>query len=282
MRATCSVKAVACSLILGSSCTTVQAVQSQTIEERLADRSARVMFVGAHPDDETLVAPILARACIALERPCLLFIFTRGEGGRCPFKTGCWPDLGSLRAFEISRVASRYGAELELHRFWNAPLPRESFPPREAIAFRWNQSGDPVGLVASAIARFQPTILLTFDPDRGFTDHPEHALAARFAREGLARAAPPRRVNAYEVLNRFWITRLVGASDPAEPTELFDTHVPCGKPNLACLDVALEITKLHKTQARDMGLVRSLRPQMGHLYLRDVSLEWHDGEPPKP
>jgi hypothetical protein len=90
----------------------------------------------------------------------------------------------------------------------------------------------------------------------------------------MNRAEPFRVAHAYLVLNHFWITRLVGASDPAEPTETFDTHVACKKPSLSCLDVALEITKLHRTQVRDMGLVRELRPQIGQLYLREVTAEW--------
>ena len=36
------------------------------------------------------------------------------------------------------------------------------------------------------------------------------------------------------------------------------------------LDVALRISKAHRTQARDMGTVRALRPQMGTFYLRRV------------
>ncbi len=59
-------------------------------------------------------------------------------------------------------------------------------------------------------------------------------------------------------------------ADPSEPTELFDTHLPCGAPGRTCLDVALRITHAHQTQARDMQNIRALRPQIGVLYLRAV------------
>lgn len=249
------------------------ASQAAPLDELLQRDDARVMWVGAHPDDEALVGPILARACIALERPCYMFVFNHGDGGRCPFKTGCYPSLGDVRHRELTRVADAYRAELEHHRFWNAPLPESSFPPRHAIAKRWrvDRGSDPAELVARAIERFKPTILLTFDPHRGFTGHPEHQLASRFAMDAVRRAAPRHRVaHVYNVLNRYWMMRLAGAADPSEPTEEFDTHVSCGAPRRTCLDVALEVTKFHRTQIRDMGQVRALRPQIGVLYLRSV------------
>jgi LmbE family N-acetylglucosaminyl deacetylase len=262
--------------LLMPACASVQG----RLESAIGEESARVMWVGAHPDDETLASPVLARACIGLGRPCYFFVFNHGDGGRCPLKLGCNPSLAAVRGRELARVAQAYRAELEHHWFFNAPLPEESFPPRAAIAQIWRKREDPGALVARAIRRFRPTVLLTFDPDRGFTGHPEHQLASRFAMEAVKRAADPnaqslggephRVQNVYHVLNHYWMTRLTGGSDPAEPTETFDTHAACGPPRRTCLDVALELTKLHKTQIRDMGLVRSLRPQMGLLYLRRV------------
>jgi LmbE family N-acetylglucosaminyl deacetylase len=263
---------------LSAACATTST--SPKLDALLAEESARVMWVGAHPDDETLAGPLLARACIELKRPCLLFVMTRGEGGRCPFKTGCSPDLGTVRAHELVRVAKAYGAELEHHHFWNAPLPESSFPTRPEIARRWLRAQDPAALIARAIRRFHPTILLTFDPEHGFTGHPEHQLASRFSFQGVRRAAdggfepmgePPWKVRGvYELLNHFWITRLAGSADPNIPTEAFDTSVSCGPPRKPCLDVALEITKLHRSQIRDMGLVRELRPMISAVHLREV------------
>jgi LmbE family N-acetylglucosaminyl deacetylase len=250
------------------------------VDVAVESEDARVMWIGAHPDDETLAAPLLARACIGLKKPCYFFVFNHGDGGRCPLKLGCNPTLAATRGRELKKVADAYGAELEHHFFYNAPLPEESFPPRASIAKIWKKKADPGELVANAIRKFRPTMILTFDPERGFTGHPEHQLASRFAMEGLQRAADstaeglegePWRVPVmYHVLNHFWITRIAGSSDPAEPTEEFNTHQSCGAPRKTCLDVALEITKFHVTQVRDMGLVRQLRPQIGQLYLRKI------------
>lgn len=232
---------------------------------------ARVMWVGAHPDDESLVGPILARACKALKRPCLLFVMNRGDGGECLRWPNCNPTLAEVRAEEMREVARRLGAQLEHHAFWNAPLPIESFPPRHEIAKKWLEQADPAELVAKAIRRFKPTVLLTFDPDRGFTGHPEHQLASRFAMAGIVRAGDVHRVaNAYNVVNHLWLANLAGRADPGEHQEEFETHVPCGAPNRTCLDVAFEVARAHRTQAKDMRTIRALRPQLGSLYVRRV------------
>ena len=243
-----------------------------TLGSALAEEEARVLWVGAHPDDEALVGPILAHACRGLGRRCRLLVLTHGDGGECLLWPNCHPTLAAVRGQELAEVARRFHAELEHHTYWNAPLPWESFPRREEIAARWIAAGDPAEVVAKAIDTLRPTVLLTFDAERGFTGHPEHQLAARFAMAGAARATW-KVPHVYQALNHFWLTRMLGTSDPGMPTESFDTHVACGSPGRACLDVALRISEAHRTQARDMGTVRALRPQMGTFYLRKVDVD---------
>lgn len=251
----------------------------------------RVMWVGAHPDDESLAGPILARACKGLRRPCLLYVMNHGDGGECLKRESCFPDLATVRGREMREVARRYNAQLEHRWLYNAPLPFSSFPPREVIAKLWLAEEDVGAEVARAIRRFRPTVLLTFDPNRGFTGHPEHQLAARFAMEGAVRAAdaretklrlPPHRVtHTYQVLSSAWVARLLGIRDPADPTETFDTHVACGSEGRPCLDVALRITRAHETQAEDMATIRTLRPQIGLQYLKRIDPEKeHKADPP--
>lgn len=252
---------------------------AKPLDALLTEEGTRVLWVGAHPDDESLAGPILARACRDQKRPCLLLVMNHGDGGECLRWPSCHPDLATVRGQELAEVARRYHAELLHLSHYNAPLPWDSFPRREELAARWISEGDPSVEVARAIRRFRPTVLLTFDPEGGFTRHPEHQLAARFALAGAALAAQPdaklsgaphRVEHAYELLNRYWPMRAAFRADPSEPTELFDTHVPCGAPGRTCLDVALRITHAHQTQARDMQNIRALRPQIGILYLRAV------------
>lgn len=243
-----------------------------TLEEALAEPGARVMWVGAHPDDESLVGAVLARACVGLDRPCALVVMNKGQGGECLREEGCWPSVARVRAKEMLLVARGLGAELHHFDYFNAPLPVSSFPPRPEIGRRWVEAGDPAARIEQLILQFRPTVLLTFDPNHGFTGHPEHQLASRFAMAGVRRAAERghRVEHVFHGLNRFWMFRAFGGGDPATPTQAFDTHVTCG--GRTCLDVALDITKAHRSQARDMGNVRSLRPQLGELYLRRVDV----------
>lgn len=258
-------------MALSLGCAGVQpAPESPTIEAALAEDGARVLWVGAHPDDESLVGAVLARACVGLDRPCAMVVMNRGYGGECLRPEGCRPGVGPVRAREMALVARAFGAELHHYDYFNASLPVESFPPRPEIGRRWVEVADPTERVAQVILQFRPTILLTFDPNHGFTGHPEHQLASRFAMAAVRSAAKRghRVEHVFHGLNRFWMFRMLGGGDPAVPTERFDTHVDCGR--ATCLDVALSVTKAHRSQARDMGNVRRLRPQLGELFLRRV------------
>ncbi len=239
--------------------------KTSSFERALEHKGARVLWVGAHPDDESLAGALLARACVGENRPCYFLVMTHGEGGECLLRDGCRPDLGTLRGEEMKLAAGAYGAQLEHHRFFNAPLPTESFPSIEELAKRWRAKGDPVGLVAGAIDRFKPTIVLTFDPEGGFTGHPEHKLTARFTLEAIKRAK--HRVDAvYFFLNHYWPYRMTGAADPSEPTDIVDAHISCGsKP---CLDLAHQASRAHRSQRADMALLRWTRPLWGWSYLR--------------
>ena len=59
----------------------------------------RIVWVGAHPDDETVAAPLLARLCLASGVTCTFLVFTKGEGGSCGLAS-CGANLGDFRAAE--------------------------------------------------------------------------------------------------------------------------------------------------------------------------------------
>ncbi|MDP8223648.1 MAG: PIG-L family deacetylase [Candidatus Lernaella stagnicola] len=245
--------------------------------DTLLEQGMRVMWVGAHPDDESMVGAMLAKAGPRLGNPLYFLVLTRGDGGECLLPGGCSPDLGTVRANEMKEVARLYGAELQHEYYWNAPLPVESFPKRHEIAERWvREHGDPTFVIAKAIRDFKPDVLLTFAPINGFTGHPEHQLASRFSTAAIRVAADPNsglpgaahRVEySYYGLNRYWPYRLFGAGDPMEPTETFRGRQECidGK---TCLEILAEYTKPHRTQENDMGAVRVLSRYLITFYLR--------------
>ncbi len=274
---------LALSLIL-SACAGVQpgASEEPTLSEAIEAPGARVLWVGAHPDDESLVGSVLARACIGLKTPCALVVMNHGAGGECLRKEGCQPSLSQVRGHEMALVARGLGAELHHFDYFNAPLPVSSFPARHEIGAKWMQQGDPAAQIEQVILRFKPTVMLTFDPNNGFTGHPEHQLASRFAMQAARRASERGHTvqHVFHGLNRFWMYRMFGAGDPGIPTEAFDTHQSCGRSGL-CLDTALSLTKAHRSQDGDMGRVRSLRPQLGTLYVRRIDV-FDEQDAPEP
>lgn len=229
---------------------------------------ARVLWVAAHPDDECFGGTLLARSSIHYRNPLAMLVMTRGDGGECCLPEGCVPDLATVRSREMAQVAERYRAELTHLRYWNAPLPVESFPKRHEICARWRAQGDPVGDVATVIRRFKPDLVLTFDPVRGATGHPEHQLTSRIATTAVKVAADPAQTVAglpahrvertYHLLNRFWLYRMLGAADPGPVTEVFDASLPAA-PGVSCADFMAEATRFHRTQDADMGMVRRIK-----------------------
>ncbi len=233
-------------------------VAEQTLSEMI-ESGVRLMWVAAHPDDESFVGPILAKAAVAHENPVHFVVLTHGEGG-LDARSGQRPeDLAALRAKELGEVVRRYGVTLRLERFFNAPLPMSSFPSRDELARIWSKEGDPAGIVAEEIRKFRPDVVLTFSPVHGATGHPEHTAASRFAMEGIRRAVgddegltgePFRVPHCYAMLNRYWFARLFGAKlDPLEPTETFKARQPC-KDGRTCVQIAADYTRPHETQRK--------------------------------
>ena len=133
----------------------------------------KVVFVGAHPDDEITVATFFLKY-----RPsCSIILLTRGEGGLCYLPEGCPADLGSLRAEEARRSASLLGCELQMGFFPNAPT---SFVSIEERLTDWEGRGARQWLRDALRAG---DAVISFDPDTGFTLHTEHRAASKLALE---------------------------------------------------------------------------------------------------
>lgn len=247
---------------------------------------SRVLWVAAHPDDEGLGGGALSRACIRNESVCHFVVLTRGAGGECCLEEGCHPDLSAVRNREMIKGARTYHATLEHYDFFNAPLPVESFPTRQELERKWMSEGDPIGIIARAVRRFQPDFVITLDPYQGFTGHPEHQATARLTLAGIRLAADPEAVNphiatenphrvraVYHVLNKYWIMDLVGlANDPKPFDEALDSTAPCDVDahgnERSCLDVFLGNTRVHRSQEGDMGNLRLGKSYLHEAYVR--------------
>lgn len=236
------------------------------IDARLAS-GARLLWVCAHPDDEFLTGGLLARAAIHHGAPVHIVVLTRGEGGSNHIDA---PDLAAARKTEMEAVAAKLGVTVEIHDFYNAGLPASSFPPREEILRRWRDHGDPDGIIEDAIRRFDPDLVITFEPTFGATGHPEHQLVSRLTTAAAARVAadggPTPEV--YYALRKHWFFRLLNQTDPGPVDGWFDGGMPCGNTGRTCQQMLVELTYLHRTQEKDMGMFRRFSPFFRKLGLR--------------
>lgn len=266
--------------------------------DTLLARMPRLMWVAAHPDDESFAGALLARASLYHHCPLHFLVLTRGEGGECCLPGQEGEDLPTQRSRELLEVARLYNATLEHHSFWNAPLPVDSFPPRHEIGRRWIEQADPTRIIATAIRSFRPDILLTLAPEVGGTGHPEHQLVARFATAAIRLAAlpdadlappdagapqPPHRVSrCYYLVNRYWFMRRFGGGyDPRPWTQAFDVRLPCIG-TMTCAEVMAEHTRPHRSQDNDMAAMRRVAALIHHIYLHETDPFGPQPEPLEP
>ena len=187
----------------------------------------RILWIGAHPDDETTVAPLLGAACLDRAAACTFLIATRGEAGSCGLPA-CEPELGSFRANEMRSAAALYGGDVVQ---WD--LGDSTAATHDEVALNWAQRVGGVDAlvhqVRSAIEAVRPTVVVTFDPRHGTTCHADHRAVAALtvlALRQMGAAAPP----AWLAEVRFHIApdeSSIGyvAAVPADPaTQTFDAE----------------------------------------------------------
>ena len=146
-----------------------------------------ILWFAAHPDDEVVVAPLLASLCRDRSLRCTLIVLTRGEKGDCLLTGGCQPDVATVRSGEMGRASEFFGANLVLLNFSDGGgLPDGSAPEWDARAGGHDQL---VASIASLIESFEPDVVLTFDPRHGTTCHNDHRAAGKLAKEALSKTS---------------------------------------------------------------------------------------------
>jgi LmbE family N-acetylglucosaminyl deacetylase len=139
---------------------------------------AGILFLLAHPDDETFIAGGTIAKYAAAGVEIGVVCATRGQKG----KTGdiCSRDeLPAIRDQELRNAAQILGIHhLEILPYEDQALA--SAPPDEIRR-----------AMVTALRRQRPQIAITFDPN-GMNLHPDHIAISRFASDSVAAAADPR------------------------------------------------------------------------------------------
>lgn len=149
-----------------------------------------VLWVGAHPDDEVLLAPLLGELCASGRHRCALVVATRGENGACRLPGGCHPDLATVRSAEMRAAARLFRA-----RLLQGSLPDVFGPDPAAVRRAWaDAAGGEEQLLdrlAGAIDEVAPRTIIAFDPRHGTTCHNAHRALGRLVLRAVERLSQP-------------------------------------------------------------------------------------------
>lgn len=132
-----------------------------------------VLAVFAHPDDEQLITGLLIRASERDGAVTRMITMTKGEAGTPLPQISRMKDLGAVR--EAETLKNSYLLGVSDHVVWNYPdggLEEAGFE-------------DYVARVKALMIDWRVDLVVTFWPESGFSNHPDHMAAGRAARRAV-------------------------------------------------------------------------------------------------
>ena len=151
-----------------------------------------ILFVGAHPDDEVGLAPLLASACIDGSARCHFVVAAEGKSVGCLLaRTNTDPvDCSRVRREEMRRSARLFNGDVEFYGWEDLFYAHNDVGLQRTL----NEWADAAGGRAVLVARFEqtlrtfrPQVVLSLDPRHGSTCHPAHRATATLLLEALGR-----------------------------------------------------------------------------------------------
>jgi N-acetyl-1-D-myo-inositol-2-amino-2-deoxy-alpha-D-glucopyranoside deacetylase len=209
----------------------------------LPDR--RILFVHAHPDDESIATGATMAHYVAAGAHVTLVTCTLGEEGEIHV-----PELARLEAAQADQLGGYRIGELAAacaalgvtdHRFLGgAGRYRDSgmmgLPTNDHPRAFWRADLDAAaGLLVEVIREVRPQVLVTYDPD-GFYGHPDHIQAHRVAMRAIDLAGPDAPAKVYwtavprSVLESGIAAFAESADNPFRDVTSID-DLPCGTPD---------------------------------------------------
>jgi LmbE family N-acetylglucosaminyl deacetylase len=229
-----------------------------------AEGPRTLLAVFAHPDDETLVAPLLAAYARRGVRVQLAIVTDGEKGTQAHAAIPAGPELAKVRAEEARCSCRALGIEPPiLLGFKDGELGKQSRPP-------WLPLAQVQAELAKLLARARPDAVITFGPE-GAYGHPDHRLVGAVVTQLVqagADGAPARLF--YPGLPKDRLPQREGGI-PWSPTDprFLTVRVPYEPADLAASRAALAC---HKSQfrAEELEPLTQFMAQVlgGRVYLR--------------
>jgi N-acetyl-1-D-myo-inositol-2-amino-2-deoxy-alpha-D-glucopyranoside deacetylase len=157
----------------------------------------RLLFVHAHPDDETLTTGATIAHYVARGAKVEVVTCTLGEEGEvigdkyAQLAVDAADQLGGYRISELTKALNALGVEEP--NFLGGPghwrdSGMEGTGPRHRQRFADADMREAVGELVAIIRQARPHVVVTYDPDGGY-GHPDHIQAHRVTTEAVAASA---------------------------------------------------------------------------------------------
>jgi len=214
-----------------------------------------LLFIFAHPDDESFSGVGTAMECAARGARTALVTATRGERGKPGDPPICSPeDLPAVREQELRQAVQIAGLdELHILDYRDRELPE--VPPDEIRR-----------TLVGHIRRVRPSIVFTFDPN-GFNVHPDHVAISRFVSDAVAAAGDPRwHVEAGEP---HVVPRLLW-TPPIPPWEAARLERVLEHPGV---DVAVDITRWRERKAAALRAHRTQHSSINRYFFSQPDVD---------
>lgn len=157
----------------------------------------RLLFVHAHPDDETLTTGGTIAHYVANGADVTVVTCTLGEEGEvigeqyAQLAVGSADQLGGYRISELTKALTALGVKQP--KFLGGPghwrdSGMEGTAPRHHQRFADADMNKAVGQLVAIIRELRPHVVVTYDPNGGY-GHPDHIQAHRVTTEAVAASA---------------------------------------------------------------------------------------------
>jgi N-acetyl-1-D-myo-inositol-2-amino-2-deoxy-alpha-D-glucopyranoside deacetylase len=163
----------------------------------MPQETPRLLFVHAHPDDETLTTGGTIAHYVALGAEVCVVTCTLGEEGEvigdlyAQLAVDVADQLGGYRISELTRALDALGVD-EPHFLGGPGHWRDSgmaaTPPRRWQRFVDAEMREAVGELVAIFRQLRPHVVVTYDPNGGY-GHPDHIQTHRVTSEAVAASA---------------------------------------------------------------------------------------------